>query len=66
MKIGRDSGEYVPSLMLFGGFHRALAAVDLDRFQFILVFRVVGKTKVAESIFVPGNSLNQRVVVFAG
>ena len=72
MKMGRDSGRYVPSRTVSGvgaigpsplaGF----SVIDRHELQLVLVFLVVGQAHVAERILVAGDTLHENVVVLAG
>ena len=43
-----------------------MAAIDRHRFQALLIRLIVGKGNVPERLFVVGDSLYERIVVFAG
>ena len=66
MKSGRESGAYVPDCDGVGGrLDAAVAAVDLDRLELVLVLLVVREPEVAERALVAADALDDHVVVLA-
>ncbi len=72
MKIGRESGRYVPfrTVSSDGATGPAplagITIVDGHQFQLVVVSFVIGQPHVAQRILVAGDALDQHVVVLTG
>ena len=66
MKMGRDSGVYVPSsIVLRSRCDASGAVVDGDELELVEVLGVVGVAEIAEGVAVAVDALDEEVVVLA-